>query len=520
MLCEEGSIICEGDIAKTCDGMGGFSDEEACENVCVDGVGCLFCQPGDTQCNGETVEVCNDQGDAWVPDYSCDGLQGLSCDPDAGICVGACADLGLSYVGCDYYPTVLLQHDSYNTAPGNVYSIAVANTTDQLAAITVTKGGNQVAEFDVPASSVTVQDLPWVNALTKGHGPSTVVTDGAYRVRSTVPVTIYQFNPLESTTTNDAALLLPVNTWRNDYIVAAWPHWSGTYPGFYTVVAQNDDTTVTLDPSATGTNVQAGGGVGANGEGVVVLGEGDVLQVMSSSGDVTGTIVSADKPIQVFGGHECTNVPLNITACDHLEESMFPIDTLAKEYIVAPPVQVPNDDLDKAQVVRVIATEDDTTLTFEPDQPVNKSLANAGDFVEMSLTTAAFKVSSDKKIMVSQYMVGQSANFGTSDPSMVLAVPTEQYRTNYLFYAAPSWTKNYVDVIGPNGANATVDGGAVMGWKPIGGSGFSVAHVELDKNLATHTVESNQKVGITVYGVQSSGSYWFPGGLDLDILPQ
>ncbi len=521
MLCPMDTIICEDNTAKTCDGIGGYSNEELCENVCVDGVGCLFCSPGATQCDGDGVVVCNEQGDAWVPGETCDALQGLSCDPDIGNCVGACADLGLSYVGCDYYPTVLQQHDGYNTAPGKVYSIAVANTTDQPAAITVTQGGNNVTQFNVPAASVIVENLPWVNALTKGQGPTVKVQDGAYRVRSTVPVTIYQFNPLQSTTTNDASLLLPVNTWRNKYIVAAWPTWSGSYPGFYAVVANQDNTTVTLAPSATGKSIKAGAGVAANGEGVVVLDEGDVLQVMSSgSGDVTGTIITADKPVEVFGGHECTNVPLNITACDHLEESMFPIDTLAKEYIVAPPVQVPNNDLDKAQVVRVIATEDATTLTFDPDQPVNKNLAKAGDFVEMSLTTAAFKVSSDKKIMVSQYMVGQSANFGTSDPSMVLAVPTEQYRTDYLFYAAPSWTVNFVDVIGPNGVDATVDGGAVMGWKPIGNSGFSVAHVKLNKDLGTHTVTGDQKVGITVYGVQSSGSYWFPGGLDLDILPQ
>jgi hypothetical protein len=56
-----------------------------------------------------------------------------------------------------------------------------------------------------------------------------------------------------------------------------------------------------------------------------------------------------------MGGHECTQVPIGIAACDHLEESMFPIEALAKEYIVVPPVQVPNDQLEKAQVVRVIA---------------------------------------------------------------------------------------------------------------------------------------------------------------------
>ena len=47
----------------------------------------------------------------------------------------------------------------------------------------------------------------------------------------------------------------------------------------------------------------------------------------------------------------------NITACNHLEETMFPVETLAKEYIVVPPVQVPNDSLDKAQVIRILAAD-------------------------------------------------------------------------------------------------------------------------------------------------------------------
>ena len=200
---------------------------------------------------------------------------------------------------------------------------------------------------------------------------------------------------------------------------------------------------------------------------------------------------------------------------------MFPIDGLGKEYIVVPPVQVPNNNLDKAQMIKIIASEPDTTLTFEPDQPVNKTLANAGDFVQISMSQAAFKVSSDKKIMVAQFMVGQSAGFGTSDPAMVLAVPTDQYRDNYLFFAATNWVANFVDIIAPTGASVEVDQQAVNNWKPIGNTGFSVGHVNLSNGGdGTHRVTADKKVGISVYGVQSAGSYWFPGGLDLNVLPQ
>jgi len=333
-------------------------------------------------------------------------------------------------------------------------------------------------------------------------------------------VTVYQYNPLNATTTNDSSVLLPVNTWTGDYLVAAWPQMNSN-PSIYAVVARQDNTTVTLTPSATGMSVKAGGGVAADGTGVVVLNEGDVLQVMSNAGDLTGTQVHADRPVQVFGGHECTNVPLNVSACDHLEESMFPLETLAKEYVVVPPVQVPEEDLDKAQIVRVIASEANTTLTFTPDQPVNKLLANAGDFVELTTTTAKFIVSADKRILVSQYMVGQNGGFGTSDPAMLLAVNPLQWRKSYLFFAATTWQANFVDILAPLNAVVTVDGAAVGGWQAIGGSNYQVAHVKLSNaGDGTHDVVGDVGVGIGVYGVQNFGSYWYPGGLDLDILPQ
>ncbi|WAS93215.1 IgGFc-binding protein [Nannocystis punicea] len=518
--CPEDQIVCDGNTAQVCDGMGGFKSEEECPVACAPGIGCTECTPGDSQCVGNDVQKCNESG-TWEAFETCDGLQGLACDPDVGACLGACAGLGLSYIGCDYYPTVLQQHDTYISAPINEYAVAVANTSDQAAQVTVTRGANQITQVMVAPMSVQLIVLPWVNQLAQGQGPSVVVTDGAYRLRSSRPVTVYQYNPLKATTTNDASLLLPVNTWTGNYVVAAWPTWL-SYPGFYAVVANQDNTKVTLTPSTTGKIVQAGGGVAADGTGVVTLNADDVLQVMSGAGgDLTGTIVTADKPVQVFGGQECTNVPLNVTACDHLEESMFPIETLAKEYVVVPPVQVPNDQLDKAQIVRVIASEANTTLTFSPDQPVNKVLAQAGDFVELTTTTAKFVVTSDKKILVSQYMVGQDGGYGTSDPAMLLAVNPLQWRKNYLFHAQPSWTANYVDVLAPKNANVTVDGVAVGNWQAVGATNYQVAHIKLNNNGdGNHTVVGDVGVGIGVYGVQSYGSYWYPGGLDLDILPQ
>jgi hypothetical protein len=124
--------------------------------------------------------------------------------------------------------------------------------------------------------------------------------------------------------------------------------------------------------------------------------------------------------------------------------------------------------------------------------------------------------------VVAQYMVGQSADNGLADPAMVLAVPVGQYREDYLIHAAPSWTQNWADVIGPTGVSVQINGAEVMGWTPIGNSGYSVSRTQLSNaGNGNHTVVASQPVGISVYGVQSYGSYWYPGGLDLQtIVPQ
>jgi hypothetical protein len=181
-----------------------------------------------------------------------------------------------------------------------------------------------------------------------------IVVDGAYRLRSTQPVTVYQYEPIDYeiggafSFTNDASLLLP-----DPHLDRQLPRRLAQpldHPGPRTCPAStpsspsDDDTTVTVTPSSTGASVYAGAGIKANGTGQIKLNAGDVLEVFTKStgqipdADLTGTLVTADKPVSVFGGHKCVQVPLGTQACDRLEEAMLPIETLAKEYIVTPPL--------------------------------------------------------------------------------------------------------------------------------------------------------------------------------------
>ncbi|MCA9691308.1 MAG: IgGFc-binding protein, partial [Myxococcales bacterium] len=391
-----------------------------------------------------------------------------------------------------------------------------------------------------PADSVQIIALPDVNELIlptiQQSGPSVLVPDGAYRLRSTQPVTVYQYNPLQYQVgntfsfTNDASVLLPVNTWTGSYRVVSRNHWviqGFNLPGFYAVTASQDGTTVTITPSATGGTVFAGGGVQANGAGVVMLDEGDVLEVVTASAggqpdlsDLTGTLIEADKPVQVIGGHKCTRVPINVEACDHLEESIPPLETQASEYIVTAPL-IPTQPMPKVEMVRVIAVEDNTMVSYDPPIGGPTMLANAGDYFEIALNDQDFQITAaeEKKIIVAQYMVGQNGGGNSGDPAMTLAVATEQFRDYYLVHAPTNYEFSYANVIAPDGATVDVDGMNIGNWTPIGNTGYSVARVTLSNaGDGNHRFNGDQKFGVSVYGYGQYTSYWYPGGQDLEVI--
>ncbi len=537
--CAEDTILCDAGSAKVCDGLGGYKSEEACPDACIEGVGCTPCVPDTYQCVDELSQKCNDQYE-WVDHESCDPVQGVNCDPGTGECLGTCSKLalGTSYIGCDYYPATL--SNLHETQPWVFnYAVVVANTTDAPADITITRGDALVQMTNVGPGTAKVIYLPYIDALVKPTiaeaGPTVLVVDGAYRLRSTQPVTVYQYEPIEYQVgnsfsfTNDASLLLPTHIWTGNYMVASRNHWTiGNFylPGFYAVIAREDETTVTLTPGSTGASVYAGAGVKSNGTGQIKLNAGDVLEVFTKTtgqipdADLTGTLVTSDKPVSVFGGHKCTQVPLGTQACDRLEEAMLPIETLAKSYIVTPPLIPTGGNVPKAEMVRVIATEDATTISYEPPQNgAPTMLAKAGDWFEMSANFTDFQITGDKKILVAQYMQGQG-NDSSGDPAMTLAVATEQFRDSYLVHAPLSYESNYANVVAPTDAKITLDGQPVNGFKPIGNTGFSVMRVTLSNNQdGNHSLAGDMPFGVTVYGYGQYTSYWYPGGLDLKLIP-
>jgi hypothetical protein len=309
--------------------------------------------------------------------------------------------------------------------------------------------------------------------------------------------------------------------WRTDHWVATWHQTGGVFPSQLSVTARLDDTAVTI---TTSTDTPAAGSAPGFVAGVpqtLTIDAGDVIELATIAGDLQGSFVTADKPVEVIGSHYCAYVPDdNWGYCDHLEEVMLPVDALATDYIITAPavVSIPQG---KEEVVRILATEADTTLVYDPPLPGAPTvIPDAGGWIEIARQAASFRVIANHKILVAQFMEGSTVAGNTGDPSMTLAVPIDQFRSDYLFHAPINYTTNYVDITAPLGAMITLDGAAIPPLVPIGSSGWGLARViSLGAGPAgdgNHRIVGNVGFGIGVYGYGMDTSYWYPGGLDLE----
>lgn len=473
-----------------------------------------------------------------------------------------------SYVGCDFWPTVVAN---------GVWSIfdftvVVANAGDQPAKIRVERNGQVVATATVAPSSLEKIYLPWVPELKGpeidncGSAPplskSVRADGGAYHLTSSSPVTVYQFNALQYrgqggapgkswsecpgnricrnagaaigcfSFTNDASLLLPTTALTGNYRITTM-RGSRNMGGYFTITATEDDTRVTVQVGKAGRIVDGGPSIPPAGPGEVLeltMNKGDVVELVAgigvSASDLSGSLVQATKPVQIIGGVPCVAVPTDAMdrsyTCDHVEESVFPVETWGKRYIVTVPTG-PNG-APVRHAIRIVGNQDGTTLTYPGGAPDNApTTIDAGQVLEFEVTQD-FEIEGDHEFSVSSVLpsgqiLDPTARPGSEkgDPSFSLAAAVEQYRTKYVFLAPDDYDVSYADLVMPLDAKVTLNGEPLtVTPKPVGSGEFGVARVKLGAGKdGAHVLESDKPVGMQVVGYGRYTSYQYPGGLNL-----
>jgi hypothetical protein len=575
-----GQIVCEGTSALSCNEGGQVETRTDCSSegaLCVPGQGCALCVPGSIRCDGETVLRCNADGSAESRDETCDAASGERCSP--GGCARLCerAEAERSYLGCEYV-AVTTSNDTLD--PVFSFAIVVANPQLVPATVRVTRADGFSQTESVAAGSLAVITLPWVEPLRRpvltaaGRDSfhSARVEAGSYRVRADVPVTVHQFNPLSylalrdcldgfdatpgdsrcNSYTNDASLLLPVHALTGSYlamsrashIVVTTRGTSGS-PGFIAIVNTEDsEATVTVRPRAF-VAASLDGSIEARGPGeelTLTLAPGEVVQLVSSipdtcpsllepdpastevsycplgpDYDLTGTEIRSDHRLAVFGGHNCTFVPYDKWACDHLEEQLFPAESLGTSAVAPVGFRLRSE----PNLLRIVSASDDNTVVFSPVPDgggPETVVLDRGGFVEVTISRPT-RVTGTAPILAARFFVGQNyeglgsaGSSASGDPSMGLLVPDAQWRNQYVFLAPDTYSSTYVDVIAAVGARVELDG-QVLILREAMGTGVTTATLPIDPGV--HRIRASLPVGAHVYGFGSYTSYLVPAGLDL-----
>jgi hypothetical protein len=571
--CKPNEVSCKNDAVIKCHSDGKAYDAlEVCQPPlqCL-GAQCMYCYPGDKMCQGNIAMRCNIEGTAWEMAQDC-SQGGLTCY--MGACLSPCAgDIKQNTnAGCEFFAVDLDNYESFdNDAQHAQYAVIASNTSkDASADVTVTKPDGQTIAATIPPMSLHKFELPATWSVN-----DTMIGKNAFRISASQPIVVYQFNPLSNIVevfSNDASVLLPAPSQGTEYYVMTYgfggstPMTEETPSSYFTVVGLSTvPTEVTFTVSAP---TKGGGTIPALQKGgvhTVTLNQGEVLNVNSSTpgGDLTGTHIKANAPVAVFGGHECP-FTADLCCCDHLEQQLIPVTNWGTHYIVSKSWER----WKEQDYVRILASQDGTSVTLNPAIAQVPTL-NAGQYYTFK-TNVNLEITASKPILVAQILSSSYEILGTSkamdcwsnsdcpspftcdtwsgncvgpdcsnsnqcvngttceldalggycapigDPALILAVSAQQFMDSYVFLTPDAYLRDYLNVIAPLDAQTVVlDNNQInpASFIPVGSSGYGVFRTAVGDGI--HTIWSDKKIGIVVYGYDNDVSYGYPGGMGL-----
>ncbi len=406
--------------------------------------------------------------------------------------------IGLVQAGSDSKGDRFFLAFSPNYTNSGTPALYITSESESAGVVSVPGIGFSV-QFVVPANDIVKVELP----KTVRQMPSNKISQLGITVQTDKEVTVYALNPERYST--DAFLVLPVDVLGLEYILMSYDPTYSRYPSELAITGVYDNTVVTITPSDQANGRPAGQPF------TVTLSNAETF-LLTSSGDLTGSIVTASSPVAVTGGVNCVNVPRRYGWCDHIVEMMPPVSTWGKSFLT-----VPLATRKRGDVFRVLASQDNTDVVI--NGAVVANLAR-GEYFETFLLKRS-SIQSNEPVLVAQYSVGQSYDGVVSDPFMMLVPPTEQFLDSYIFSAIETNSKfinNYVNIVisSVDVDEVTLDGIPVNSelFLPIGDTEFSGAQVKL--SFGSHAIRGSVPFGIYVYGFGSYDSYGYPGGMAFD----
>ncbi|HEY0709473.1 MAG TPA: IgGFc-binding protein [Polyangia bacterium] len=544
----------------------------------------------------------------------------VSPPPDATIAEISCGDRTLGNAGCSFMATepplfagsggcyaLVVVNPGTRPAKLSLQRAGTAFRLEQIARLPRGSGPSLVYQPYTEAAGLAPGDLA-ILFLAGASGPSDAAVDErnltpcpqginaavttpnrlgtsgmgqAFHLTSDRPVIAYDVNPyggVHSYVTS-SSLLIPIEAWSGNYL-AAVPRQPPPVGKLYTSVTnafgRRTQSYVLVTASQDGTEVSlrvpeptvAGAGVPAAEAGQVVrvrLDAGQVVQVMDRlvaeneiPRGLSGTVISANKPVGVIGGSPCMHIPAGTLACDAAHQQVPPLSAWGQEYVG---IRYRNrfENEEEAAPWQLMAAVDGTVLTYSPRPPTPFARPEGMPAVPAPTRLAAgqtvhfwtnepFVVRSQDTAhpihlagmmtggaFLIEYQTGPKNAAG--DPEFVNVIPTDQYMNDTTFFTDPTYSETSLVVVRKPGADGQFADvtlgcapGPITGWSAVGALQF--ARVDLvsgkyEPQLAgcdngAHRLTSVNPFTVTVWGwstrlgeVGGYVSYAYPGGTTL-----
>ena len=531
-------------------GLGGLTSVKtkdcSAQQVCAGGK-CMACVAGAQRCVGNKVMTCSLSGQSWSLTEDCSSNKQGANTCVAGACVDVCAlqDGNTTNVGCRFWAADLdnakiTAGASTFDAQNAPYGVALVNSGLKASVVTITYGPSasipiaKTLQLTLPvgaAKSVVLPPADWKVPPASLDGTSQQGV--AFRIDTTAPIAAFQHNPLQANAFSaDASVLLPANALGTSYRVMSRKQSIANLRAYVAIVATRSGTTkVNITPTSA---TVPGGAIPALTAGVshtVSIQQGQVLNLETANigDDLTGTLVTASKPVAVFAGAEAAHAPdtdvclpspsgsgkvcagtnktcvisgdcVQTCCADHVESQLPPISAWGTTHIAG---------RFKARgseptVLRILAAHNGTKVLVSPSLTPIRYL-QAGQWFEV-MATKDLIVEATKPVLVGQFMASSGlTGKSLGDPAFAVLTPVDSMGRSARFWVPSTYPSNYATITTPSSAILTIDGKIAPAGAVIPSAGWSVWRVALSAGV--HSVESTGPVAAVLHGWSKDGSY-------------
>jgi len=322
--------------------------------------------------------------------------------------------------------------------------------------VTISRDQPQEVVFDSASPATAWQPLEVFNNAVRISATgevSVVMVNKKLQNFGTIP------NPFIDSAIRDKALALPTEALGNDYIVMSKTP-AQSQGSEYVIVASQDNTLVITNPIL-GTPFS------------IPLNRGEGI-LIESDDDLTGSIVTSDKPVAVINGNKCANMPTGVNYCEHLFEMAVPVSRWGTDFLARNLPRAIDGDGARRTFYRILGSQDGTQVFLDG---AIIGTVGAGGFLEVERDASQLvnHFSATSPIFVVQYMNStcdefpnaascldvtapvQESEFG--DPSMANLVPVGQFPHIYTFTCPGGRGRSWVTVIA---RTADVQSGRVL----------------------------------------------------------